>query len=254
LFGEGAAGVGDVNGDGHADFVIAAPFETITTSSEGHVVLYSGADGSVLRHHRGTSLHGLLGATCGDAGDLDGDGIDEYLLNELADFHGTDSGAAWLYSGRTGRVLYRFDGVAAGDEVNVAPRAADYDGDGEPDVILGSPGFDATGGNANGQVRAFHGNRLQLQLDPDAATTGATVTLDVRAATPGAPCLIAVVAVDSVAFYATLLIDYLDAQGEYALSATVPPGLGGHVLSLQALSDDPGRPPVLSNVEPIAIQ
>src|SRR5688572_13367764 len=75
LFGWAMAGVGDVNGDGRDDVLVAAPNDALPGGlMVGSLVVFSGADGSVLHRVFGDEPSGLLGQSVGRVGDVDGDG------------------------------------------------------------------------------------------------------------------------------------------------------------------------------------
>lgn len=91
----------DVNGDTHADMVIASwtANASATLTGSGRVDVYSGADGSI--------LHTVTGAIAGDAlgvdalwlGDLNSDGNDEYMVTGVGlDFGFLDVGHAYVIS------------------------------------------------------------------------------------------------------------------------------------------------------------
>src|SRR5690606_25907402 len=59
-FGSAAAGVGDVDGDGHSDFLIGYPGYSVTSPGAGACYLHSGKDGSLLWSAvGGPGLHGF---------------------------------------------------------------------------------------------------------------------------------------------------------------------------------------------------
>ena len=74
LFGAAVCGLKDVNGDGHDEFVVTAPEESITNVGQGRVTVYSGLDGSVLFSSIGVLVADWLGGSVADVGDVDGDG------------------------------------------------------------------------------------------------------------------------------------------------------------------------------------
>ncbi|TQV89582.1 FG-GAP-like repeat-containing protein [Aliikangiella coralliicola] len=85
-----ARGAGDVNGDGHNDLFIAAyTYTGGTNAGKGYV--YSGADNSLLRTMTGTVSGQFLGVDALTLGDLNGDGLTDYLL--------TGSGVIHIVSG-----------------------------------------------------------------------------------------------------------------------------------------------------------
>ena len=72
-FGWVASPLPDANGDGVADILTCAPFQSVDGVPHGRVYLYSGKDGSLIRQHDG-ARGDLLGLSVSSAGDLDGDG------------------------------------------------------------------------------------------------------------------------------------------------------------------------------------
>ena len=123
LTGDGAGGFGigriveDLDGDGHADLLLAAWNSGAGAPNAGKAFVYSGADGSVFA----TLTHDVQGAQFGfDANgmnDVDGDGRDDYLITAAWDSQ--QRGAAYLIRGVVGPDLVGdFDGdgsVDAGD-------------------------------------------------------------------------------------------------------------------------------------------
>ena len=102
-FGAAAAGVGDYDADGMADFAVGALADDDGGTSAGSVRVYSGADGSVLLRVDGDSAGDLLGASVAGAGDVSGDGGADLILGAPHDDQGggNRSGAAFIYDGAT---------------------------------------------------------------------------------------------------------------------------------------------------------
>ena len=106
-FGSGLAGPGDLNGDGHADLVIAASGATVNGISGGAVYVYSGADGSILYTFSGDNDGDSMGESVGDGGDVDGDGVGDFLLGvPRSDENGIFSGHVRVISGASGTELF----------------------------------------------------------------------------------------------------------------------------------------------------
>jgi hypothetical protein len=75
------AGVGDVNGDGKADFLVGAPrADTTGLTDPGAVYLYSGADGSLLFKRYGEATEDDFGYSVSGGGDMNGDGRADFLI------------------------------------------------------------------------------------------------------------------------------------------------------------------------------
>lgn len=98
-----------------------------------------------------TVLHQWVGEARGDQfgwiarniGDVDGDGVHDVTTSAPTSSEGgKDAGKVYVYSGRSGALLWSQTG-AAGDKLGIGVEAAgDVDGDGVPDVVAGAPGGD----------------------------------------------------------------------------------------------------------------
>ena len=98
-FGPGR-GTGDVNGDGYGDVIIAAYTASDGAPAAGKATLYSGADGSVLRTMTGSVAHDNVGVDALSVGDVNGDGLADYLLTAVGlNFLGLDVGHLYIVAG-----------------------------------------------------------------------------------------------------------------------------------------------------------
>ena len=157
-FGFSIAGVGDVDGDDHADVLVGAVRNDTSAFDAGRAYVFSGADGSIVHaldaeHHAGD----LFGSAADGIGDLDGDGVGDLLV-----------GARNATTSRDGRV-YAFSG-ATGDRIWATARdktakdlgwffvsdVGDLNGDGTPDVYGGDFTY-SVGGRNRGRVQIFSG-------------------------------------------------------------------------------------------------
>lgn len=135
------AGIGDVDGDRREDFVVGAPGLGL-----GGQVICRGGDGSVI-----WTANGFTGARFGqavaNAGDLDGDGIDDVIAGGPA-WTG-NQGYAQALSGVDGSVIRSFlatnlpTGVEFGYDV---AGIGDLTGDGVPEILVGIPAQAPGGG------------------------------------------------------------------------------------------------------------
>ncbi|MEO7997228.1 MAG: FG-GAP-like repeat-containing protein, partial [Gemmatimonadaceae bacterium] len=99
-FGIGAGRTGDVNGDGHADFIVAGWQYAGAAWSGGRVQVFSGKDGSVLQTFTGRVPGETLGFDAVGVGDVDGDGTTDYLLTSAwSVVNGVRSGRMYIVSG-----------------------------------------------------------------------------------------------------------------------------------------------------------
>ena len=98
------AAVGDVNGDGYDDFIVGAPRrDTRAGTDAGTAYLYYGGpalDASADLHLLGAAADDDFGWSVGAAGDVNGDGYDDWIVGaSYNDAGGTDAGRAYVYFG-----------------------------------------------------------------------------------------------------------------------------------------------------------
>ena len=173
-FGHRAAAA-DISGDGVDDLLLTAYSYDVSTSTsgEGAVFAFFGplSAGAELDAADAASLR-LVGAGSGDvlgfsmsgAGDLDGDGYADLAVGAYgADYGGTSSGRVYVFLGpltagldATAAVAdVTVDGESAADYLGwYLVDAADIDGDGQDELIVGSTGDDTAGVSA-GRVMGF---------------------------------------------------------------------------------------------------
>jgi hypothetical protein len=159
LFGFAVAPVGDVDLDGVPDVAVGSPRADSQGVDSGRVVLFSGADGAILRIFPGSAPGEQFGHALAGPGDLDGDGFADLLVGApFADPGGADSGRAVTLSLVNGAVLHQFEGTAAGDQLGYSVAVAgDVDGDGGIDLVVGAP-YDSSSGFTSGAVRVVSGS------------------------------------------------------------------------------------------------
>ncbi|MFO1053786.1 MAG: hypothetical protein U1F36_16340 [Planctomycetota bacterium] len=106
-----------------------------------------------------------LGRAVACVGDVDQDGADDFAVGaDQTDATGRDSGAVYVYSGRTRAVLFTLQGDSIGDFFGAAVGGAgDVDADGVPDVVVGAYGDDPPLSLDLGAVYVFSG-RTHAQL------------------------------------------------------------------------------------------
>ncbi|KAA3604480.1 MAG: hypothetical protein DWQ01_21825 [Planctomycetota bacterium] len=171
--GSSVAGAGDVNGDGFADFLVGAvTADPNGLASAGSVYLYSGLDGSLLFQFDGLAAGDNLGSAVAGVGDVNGDGLADVLLG--ANGAGAQNGgAALVYSGATGQLLFQFDGEQPGDDFGSAVASAgDFQGDGIPDLLIGAWAADPNGLLSAGSAYVYSGADGQLLAQFDGASQG----------------------------------------------------------------------------------
>jgi hypothetical protein len=148
-FGAAIAGVGDVDADGFDDLVVGAPQDD---TAKGSIVLFAGgttgltaADGRAA----GAVAAARLGASITSLGSLDAAPGTEWAVGAPGDPAG---GAVHAFRSGTGRVPTSLGAAITGDTVGPADdikhvsfgtslAAGDVDGDGDPDLVVGDPGY-----------------------------------------------------------------------------------------------------------------
>jgi hypothetical protein len=144
--------VGDIDGDGNEDLIIAASAED-TRAGRVHVVLGSDLSSGTyaiadINHvsYGGASINGYAGRALASGGDIDGDGKHDLIIGGPGNSNGTtDAGEAWaVVSGESGnRALVNaassFYGTA-NEQVGSSVGMADINNDGLFDLLIGVPG------------------------------------------------------------------------------------------------------------------
>ncbi|MDA1259506.1 MAG: integrin alpha [Planctomycetota bacterium] len=158
--GAAVACIGDVNGDLIPDTLQGSPgSDSSGMTANGKVQIRSGADGAQIDRVLGAATGDRLGAAVANAGDVTGDGIDDFLCG--APFHdggAADGGAVYLYNGATRSLVRTWLGADAGGHFGASVAGGvDVDGDNVPDVIIGAPDAEFGGMTAAGRVFVYSG-------------------------------------------------------------------------------------------------
>ncbi|MFO7797694.1 MAG: integrin alpha [Promethearchaeia archaeon] len=177
-FGRALTGIGDVNGDGYDDFIISAPyFDTLNKNNVGKVYLFFGnsswnqiincsnSDASFIGEYENNEI----GNSIAGAGDVNGDGYDDFLIGTRNFAISTDNnvGKVYLFLGKeTGwskntncsEADGSFIGEAAKDDAGSSlSGAGDVNKDGYDDFLIGADSFDNSSMANVGKVYLFLG-------------------------------------------------------------------------------------------------
>jgi RNA polymerase sigma factor (sigma-70 family) len=178
--GIGLAGLGDLNGDGKGEYAVGAP--GYSGPYQGIVDVYSGLNAAPILQLQGEAVGDRFGFSVANAGDVDGDGLSDILVGapNAAPGNSVDAGSTYLYSGKNGELLRRFDGVNPGDRFGYsAAGAGDIDADGHDEVIIGAPFADPAGQTSAGSVYIYSlAPYLSLSSNSLSVTAGNTVDIE----------------------------------------------------------------------------
>jgi FG-GAP repeat len=155
-FGLSVANAQDVNADGFDDVIVGAPGSDLNGVDSGAAYVFSGKDGSHLYAFRGQAGDSL-GYSVRCALDVNRDLYADVIVGApWSDAGLPDGGAAVVFSGFDGSVLYKFTGQPKSLFGWSVAGAGDTDGDLFPDLLVGAPGV-GPAGPAAGQAFLFSG-------------------------------------------------------------------------------------------------
>lgn len=169
------ASAGDADNDGVAD-VIACLYgrSTAVGAILGGVRVWSGRTGTVLHTLEGSRSFERFGMTLAAAGDIDGDGHDDFAVGAES------AGFVKFFSGRLGTELRQVTG--AGTFGSQLAGGSDVNGDRRADVLVGAR-WDATNGTLSGAAHVISSVPLTLHANDHRVSLagGGSVTLSLAA-------------------------------------------------------------------------
>ncbi|MEM7310351.1 MAG: integrin alpha [Planctomycetota bacterium] len=159
-FGGSVADLGDSDGDGFHELAVGAPLsEDSSLGFVGKVLIYEfqmSPSGLVLQVKdfsvlTGPSTNSSFGTGVANAGDVDGDGVDDLMVYMLVPL----SGRVHVYSGADHSLLHDLSGAGSSDNFGQSMCGiGDYNGDGFDDFAIGALTFNIE----RGRVQVFSGN------------------------------------------------------------------------------------------------
>lgn len=178
-FGASVAGAGDVNGDGYDDVIVGAP--NFDGFNDGTFFIYRGAayvffGGPAPDAVADVTMEGVVapdafGSSVAGAGDVNGDGFDDFIIGATQGYPtgGGGEGEAYIYFG--GPVLDNVADVTLSGEIDAdefgraVGGGGDVNGDGFNDVIVGATGYDNVGFNSGAAYVFFGGPGMDAVAD-----------------------------------------------------------------------------------------
>ena len=148
---------GDIDGDGLADIITGAVFDSIGGPNSGGVYAFSSGTQQILWVSPGFP-GGHCGFSLASVGDIDGDGIGDVLAGAPAgESQGMITGHAHVLSGATGQMIRsHFGSVSEMEFGHTVSALEDIDGDGVDDYAVGAH-YDDTGHFRAGSVFLYSG-------------------------------------------------------------------------------------------------
>jgi FG-GAP repeat protein/VCBS repeat protein len=142
----------DVDGDGYLDVLIGAPLDSSLGISEaGAIYVFSPHLGTIPVFWYGGTPKGHFGSSTRTlAADIDGDGLDDFIVGEP----GNDSSYVFYAKG----TLYFANSGQSGSHFGTSVcRGGDLSGDGVCDYLAGSPDYVDSSSTTTGRIDAFSG-------------------------------------------------------------------------------------------------
>jgi hypothetical protein len=241
--------VGDVNGDGVADWSMGTRFWS-AYSSGGWVSCYSGKDGSfILRvdDPLARSYGSSFGLAIAAVGDFDGDGRADFAASNdgLADDPGGD---VYFFSGIDGTMLFHAHGGASATHFGWAVAGgADTDGDGRLDLFAGDI-YDSTNGTMAGATTQVHVEPIVLDALPRVAPATNT-RVAVSGGIPGNPLVIFLTDVNGTPLFDLVEVSTFGPARRSIKVWKVPSGLTGITARFLAFTLDANGKLQASNYE-----
>lgn len=161
FFGSAVASAGDVDRDGRADVLVGAERNDDAGANAGKAYVFSGRTGALIRELQVGDEGDLFGSATDWTEDLDRDRVPDQIVgarNAGLAGPGNGPGRAYVFSGRTGRLLFEIAPPATGRDLGwfFVAGVGDVNGDRRPDVYA-ADFSDVGNGPAAGRAAVYSG-------------------------------------------------------------------------------------------------
>jgi uncharacterized repeat protein (TIGR01451 family) len=174
-FGFSVAPAGDANGDGYADLVVGAFFNS---SGRGKIYVYRGSTAGLtstgIFTAAGEANYSYFGYSVATAGDVNGDGYSDVVVG--ADNYAGNVGRAYVYRGSAAGLVAAPIFTATGETGSAnffgasVGTAGDVNGDGYADVVVGAYAY--PNGTYQGKAYVYYGSANGLSTTVAFSATG----------------------------------------------------------------------------------
>lgn len=153
-FGGAVAGGGDADNDGSPDVLVGSPY---ANGSAGRAYLFKSNSGALIRSFSGAGASDMFGFGVDFTGDINGDNYDDVAIGAPWESYVSDRcGAAYIYSGQNGSLLYKVRGEQVdgwfGGHVSAS---SDLNNDGMSDLAVGAFDYDRVDYMYTGRGRVY---------------------------------------------------------------------------------------------------
>jgi microcompartment protein CcmK/EutM len=145
---------GDMTGDDIPEILARAR----SSSLRDRIAVYSGANGDLIRTVRNPSSSAAFGSHSGGAGDMDGDGIDDFFVSDM--FDSNFRGVVSFYSGADGTLLNELVGGFNSLLGSLVLASGQSNSNGSQDLLIGAPYSNGPNGPRYGEAFVVRFDRL----------------------------------------------------------------------------------------------
>ena len=159
------------------------PIQSLAIAGLGVLLAGSAVAQTTLYEFTGAASNDRLGAGLAAAGDLNGDGVTELLVGVPQDGNAftAGNGLLELRDGATGSVLTSWSGLGFADAFGTAVDGGeDVDGDGVPDIVVGSPFYSGSGITGAGLTTVLSGASYSVLGQVPGGSTQENIGLTVK--------------------------------------------------------------------------